>query len=157
MFAGAARVAGTIKDDFGWKVNGEYLRADDFRPDRASGTHDFGTDRVREATCVDNYDVRASQDRRDAVLPHGDWLATAGAGLSDATGFAITNAGRNHLAGWQVQYQTATVSSPHLYAPGHAHRDGRGQELPARSARPHGRRDGRRAREPARPRSRSAT
>lgn len=114
LLSGTARVAGTIADDFGWKVNGEYLRADDFRPDRASGTHDFGTN-VFESDLLSDYDVRGAKADATLYYRNGDWLTTAGAGLSTATGFAITNAGRNHLRGMQVQYQAATVSSPHFY------------------------------------------
>ncbi len=114
LLSGAARVAGTVADDFGWKVNGEYLRADDFRPDRATGTHDFGTN-VFESDLLSDYDVRGAKADGTLYYRNGDWLTTAGAGISEATGFAITNAGRNHLRGMQVQYQNATVSSPHFY------------------------------------------
>jgi len=113
MLAGAARVAGTVADDFGYKVNGEFLRAEDFAPDRA--THQYAPN-IYEGDLVENYDI--SQAKIDGTLyyKYGEWLATSGAGFSDSTGFSITNAGRNHLRDWQVQYQTATLSSPHVYA-----------------------------------------
>ena len=131
MLAGAARVAGTVEDDFGYKLNGEFLRADDFEPDRA--THYV---RARTSSRATSSTTTTSQQAKtDGTLYYkrGDWLATAGAGFSDSTGFSITNAGRNHLRGWQVQYQTATLSSPHVYGAGHAHAQRRRQELPARS------------------------
>jgi outer membrane receptor for ferrienterochelin and colicins len=112
MFAGAARVAGTVKDDFGYKVNGEYLRADDFVPSRA--THSFAPN-VYEGDLVDGYKLEQAKTDGTLYYKKSDWLATAGAGLSDSTGFSITNAGRNHLRNWQVQYQNVTLSSPHVY------------------------------------------
>ncbi|HEX5061947.1 MAG TPA: TonB-dependent receptor [Kofleriaceae bacterium] len=112
MFAGAARVAGTVKDDFGYKVNGEYLRAHDFVPDRA--THSYAPN-VYEGDLLENYNVEQAKTDGTLYYKQGDWLATAGAGISDSTGFSITNAGRNHLRNWQVQYQSVTLSSPHIY------------------------------------------
>jgi iron complex outermembrane receptor protein len=113
MFAGAARVAGTVRDDFGYKLNGEFLRAEDFVPDRA--THLYGSG-IYEGDLVANYDIEQAKTDGTLYYKRGDWLATGGAGFSDSTGFAITNAGRNHLRDWQVQYQTLTLSSPHIYA-----------------------------------------
>lgn len=111
MFAGAARVAGTAADDFGYKLNGEYLRAEDFVPDPATHTYSM----IYERDLVGDYDVR--QGKLDGTLYYkrGEWLATSGAGYSNSTGFSITNTGRNHLRNWAVQYQTATISSPHVY------------------------------------------
>ncbi len=113
MFMGAARVAGTVSNDFGYKVNGEYLRAHDFVPDRA--THSYAPN-IYEGDLLENYDIEQAKTDGTLYYKRGEWLATAGAGFSDSTGFSITNAGRNHLRDWQVQYQTATLSSPHVYA-----------------------------------------
>lgn len=115
MFAGATRIAGTVKDRFGWKINGEYLRADDFEPDREAGTHDYGT-AVFEGDVVPGYDVRSAKIDGTLYYRQGDWLASAGGGFTDSDGLSLTNAGRNHLRGWQIQHQTAQVSSPHVYA-----------------------------------------
>lgn len=112
MFAGAARVAGTVADRFGYKVNGEYLRADDFTPDRA--THSYAPS-IYEGDLLANYDIESAKTDGTLYYKQGDWLASAGAGFSNSTGFSITNAGRNHLRDWQVQYQTAQVSSPYFY------------------------------------------
>jgi iron complex outermembrane receptor protein len=113
MFAGAARIAGTVKDDFGYKLNGEFLRADDFVPSRA--THSFAPN-VYEGDLVDGYKLEQAKTDGTLYYKYGDWLATAGAGLSESTGFSMTNAGRNHLRGWQVQHQNVTLSSSHVYA-----------------------------------------
>ncbi|HEY5922076.1 MAG TPA: TonB-dependent receptor [Kofleriaceae bacterium] len=112
MFAGAGRVAGTIKDDFGYKLNGEFLRAEDFKPARA--THSFAPD-IYEGDLLENYDIEQAKTDGTLYYKRGAWLATAGAGISDSTGFSLTNAGRNHLRNWQVQYQALTLSSPHVY------------------------------------------
>ncbi len=113
MVAGAARVAGTVRDDFGYKLNGEYLRADDFVPARATHAYAPG---IYEGDLLANYDVEQAKTDGTLYYKRGDWLATGGAGFSDSTGFSITNAGRNHLRDWQVQYQMLTLSSPHVYA-----------------------------------------
>jgi outer membrane receptor for ferrienterochelin and colicins len=115
LFSSAARVAGIVKDRFGWKVNGEYLRAHDFEPSRSAGTHDYGTS-VYEGDLLSNYDVFSAKADGMLYYKQGDWLASAGGGWSDSTGFSITNAGRNHLRDWQVQYQMAQLSGPHVYA-----------------------------------------
>ncbi|MGE5182228.1 MAG: TonB-dependent receptor [Acidobacteriota bacterium] len=113
LAAGAARVAGTIGDDFGYKLNGEFLRAKDFTPDRA--THSWGG--VYEGDLVNN-DFAIAQEKADGTLYYraGDWVASSGAGISDSTGFSMTNTGVNHLRGWIVNHETASVSSPNLYA-----------------------------------------
>jgi len=115
MVAGAARVAGTVMKKIGWKVNGEYLQAEDFQPNRRSGTHDYGTS-VFEGDVLSDYDMHSAKIDGTGYFRQGDWLASASGGLSDSTGMSITNAGRNHLRGWQVNYQTAQLSGPHVYA-----------------------------------------
>jgi outer membrane receptor for ferrienterochelin and colicins len=113
MLAGAARVAGTAADDFGYKLNGEFLRAEDFSPDRA--THSYAPN-IYEGDLIDDYDVEQFKTDGTLYYKRGDWLATSGAGFSQSSGFSITNAGRNHIRDFQVQHQTATLSSPHIYA-----------------------------------------
>lgn len=111
MFAGAARVAGTAAEDFGYKLNGELLHAEDFVPDPA--THTYST--IYERDLVGNYDIRQGKTDGTLYYKRGEWLATSAAGYSNTSGFSITNTGRNHLRNWAVQYQTATISSPHVY------------------------------------------
>lgn len=113
MLAGGARIAGIVADNFGWKVNGEYLQAEDFKPDPA--THSYGTT-VYEGDVVHNYDAHSAKTDGTLYYKQGDWLASIGGGFSDTTGFSITNTGRNHLRNWQVNYETAQLISPHLYA-----------------------------------------
>ncbi|MGE0545827.1 MAG: TonB-dependent receptor [Kofleriaceae bacterium] len=115
MFAGAARIAGTVADKAGYKLNGEFLRAQDFAPSRR--THSYTSAMLYEGDLVYG-DYKTQSLKTDGTLyyKHRDWLASAGAGISDSTGFTLTNAGRNHLRGWQVQYQTVQLSGPHVYA-----------------------------------------
>jgi outer membrane receptor for ferrienterochelin and colicin len=114
MINGAARVAGTVADKFGYKLNGEYLKAEDFTPSRAAGTHTYGTG-IYEGDLIGNYDVHSAKTDGTLYYKQNDWLMSAGGGFSDSTGFSITNAGRNHLRDWQVNYQTAQISGPHVY------------------------------------------
>lgn len=113
MLGGAARVAGVVRDTFGWKLNGELLRAEDFATDPA--THTFGTS-IAESALVDDYRVTSGKLDGTAYYRRAGWLASAGAGFSDFTGFSITNAGRNHLRGWRVATQTAQLSGEHVHA-----------------------------------------
>jgi iron complex outermembrane receptor protein len=115
MRADAVRAAGTIKKDIGWKVNGEYLQAEDFQPNRQAGTHDYGTS-VFEGDVLSDYHMHSLKLDGTGYYRAGDWLASAGGGLSDSSGMSITNAGRNHLRNWQVNYQTAQISGPNVYA-----------------------------------------
>ena len=112
MIAGAGRVAGTVSDDFGYKLNGEFLRAEDFAPDPA--THSYAPN-IYEGDLVDGYDIEQGKVDGTLYYKRGEWLATSGAGYSNSNGFSMTNAGRNHIRNWGVQYQTATISSPHVY------------------------------------------
>jgi outer membrane receptor protein involved in Fe transport len=111
LMSGAARVAGTIADDVGYKLNGEFLKARDFTPDRA--THSWGG--IYEGDIVPNFDIQSMKSDGTLYYKQGDWLASAGGGISDSTGFSVTNAGVNHLRDWRMDYETATVSSPHVY------------------------------------------
>jgi outer membrane receptor for ferrienterochelin and colicins len=63
----------------------------------------------------DDYKTQSLKTDGTAYYKHDEWLGSVGAGFSDSTGFALTNAGRNHLRGWQIQYQTVQFSGPHVY------------------------------------------
>ena len=135
MVSGAARVAGTLADDLGWKVNAEYLQATDFRPSRRSivgddgverSPHFYGTDvapegmtanPVFEGDLAGGYDVGSV--KADGSLYYKfrrDWMARAAYGFSQSDAFSLTNAGRNHLRDWQVQHQALQLTGPGVYA-----------------------------------------
>ncbi len=115
LMDGAVRVAGTVADKFGWKLNGEHLRAIDFAPDRDSPTHYYNTN-VFEGDLVNDYDVGTDKIDGAAYYRAGDWTAKAAGGYSLTNSFSLTNAGRNHIRDWVVQYQNLQVSHPNWYA-----------------------------------------
>ena len=136
MFGGAARLAGTIAGDVGWKINAEYLNADDFEPSRtrsmvgADGVrrspHYYNTDvapaggtavPVFEGDLVRDYKVEGA--KADGSLYYrfaDDWQAKGSYGFSQSTGVSLTNAGRNHIRDWQVQYQALQVTGDGVFA-----------------------------------------
>ena len=135
LVSGAARVAGTIVDDVGWKVNAEYLKATDFEPSRRTivgddgverSQHFYGTDvapagmtanPVFEGDLAGGYDVgTAKVDGSLYYKFRRDWMAKAAYGFSESDSFSLTNAGRNHLRDWQVQHQAVQVTGPGVYA-----------------------------------------
>lgn len=129
MVSGAARVAGTLADRLGWKLNGEALRADDFLPARGDVVGDDGVARDPFAYGTDA--VGAGVHERDLVADHaarslkgdgslyyraGDVMLKGSYGHGVTDGFSLTNAGRNHIRGWTVDYQSVQLTSPSLYA-----------------------------------------
>ena len=132
LLGGAARVAGTVADRLGYKVNAEYMQASDFLPDRdarvtgadgiARSPHFYGTDTTPGATpvfegdLVGDYDLRSLKADGNLYYRFGDWQTKGSYGFSETDGFSLTNAGRNHLRGWQVQYQNLELSGPSWYA-----------------------------------------
>lgn len=111
------RAAGTV-GSWGWKVTGQYLEADDFEPSREEGLHNYGTtifegDVLRD---LGGYHIRSAKLEGFLYYRLGPWQAKAGAGYSTNDNFGLTNNGRNHIRGWEVQYQTVEVSHPNWYA-----------------------------------------
>lgn len=107
------RAAGTV-GSWGWKVTGQYLEADDFEPSREEGLHNYGTtifegDVLRD---LGGYHIRSAKLEGFLYYRLGPWQAKAGAGYSTNDNFGLTNNGRNHIRGWEVQYQTVEVSHP---------------------------------------------
>lgn len=117
LIDGTYRVAGTVNENFGWKITGQHLRADDFEPRREDGTHFYGgATTVFEADVLDDYSI--SSDKVDGALYYkfGEWELKAAAGWSENTNFGLTNNGRNHIRDWQVNYQQFQVSHHNWYA-----------------------------------------
>jgi outer membrane receptor for ferrienterochelin and colicins len=135
MAAGAARVAGTVAGDLGWKVNAEYMQATDFRPSRRGivgddgverSPHFYGTDvapegmpanPVFEGDLAEGYDIDSVKADGSLYYKLGrEWMAKGTYGFSESDSFSLTNAGRNHLRDWQVDYQAVQVTGPGVYA-----------------------------------------
>lgn len=113
---GAVRLAGTVGDSFGWKLNAQYMRAEDFAPD----CDELPSFRYRTQLCetdvVEDYHVDSFKTDGSLYYKFGEWMAKASAGLSENTSFGATNAGRNHIRDWQISYQAAQLSHPNWYA-----------------------------------------
>lgn len=110
----AGRVAGTIGDDFGWKLNGQYLRADDWVPDRDMATHYYGTP-IFEGDFVDNYRVTTLKLDASAYYRLGDWQAKASSGFARADGMQLINTGRYQARGSNVLLSVAQLKGPDWY------------------------------------------
>ncbi|WP_428266434.1 TonB-dependent receptor [Haliangium sp.] len=116
LLDGSVRVAGTVGDSLGWKVNAQAMRAEDFEPDcEVEPLFRYGTD-LCETTVVADYEVQSLKGEGSLYYKFGDWMAKASAGYSDNDAISATNAGRNHLRGLTVAYQAAQVSHPNWYA-----------------------------------------
>lgn len=114
----SGRVAGTAKQDFGYKINGQFVRGRDFSPDRNLPTHYYGAASkplVFEGDMIENYDVLSAKAEAYAYLRRGDWNFKAGYGFSLTDGMSLTNSGRNQLRGWQVHQQTISASHPNWF------------------------------------------
>lgn len=137
LMDGTARIAGTFGDRFGWKVTGQYLKAEDFQPFIGgptvdcdpnagvpcdlgqTGPFDFDSG-FNESQLVENYDIMSAKFEGNAYYRFdalGDeWTLKGTYGWSENDNFGLTNNGRNRILGWQVQYQTAQLSSENWYA-----------------------------------------
>jgi outer membrane receptor for ferrienterochelin and colicins len=127
LMSGSARLAGVAAGRVGWKLNAEYLRASDFEPDRdarvvgadgvARNPHAYGTDGatggavpVFEGDLVGDYDLSSLKADGSVYYRAGDVVARGSYGYSRTDGFALSNAGRNHLRGWTVDHQSLELS-----------------------------------------------
>ena len=113
---GAVRIAGTVNESLGFKVNAQYMRAEDFEADCSEGSPFRYNTSLCEADVLEDYHIDGFKSDASLYYRFGDWMAKAAAGLSETTGFTATNAGRNHLRDWQVQYQAVQLSHPNWYA-----------------------------------------
>jgi iron complex outermembrane receptor protein len=118
------RVAGTVNDQFGWKVTGQYMTATDYRPpsggpnaEPSDSTHFFGTlDEFNEPALVRNYDIESIRTEGSLYYRFGDgWQAEGTYGFSENDNFGVTNSGRNRILDWQVQYQNLRLTGDHWF------------------------------------------
>lgn len=119
LLDGSARVAGTIAKDFGYKLTGQFLRGMDFTPNRDLPSHYYGgatRPLVFEGDLLGNYETRTAKGEGYLYYRLGDWNFKGGYGFSMYDGVTLTNAGRNHLRGWQVHTQTLSASHPNWFA-----------------------------------------
>jgi outer membrane receptor for ferrienterochelin and colicins len=112
---GAVRAAGVVGQVLGWKVNGKYLQAQDFEPDPDQPMHYFGTS-FFEKQLVDGYRVGGLEVDGSLQYRARDWTVAGTAGWSETTGFSTSDSGRNYVDGFQVAYQSLTLTHPSWYA-----------------------------------------
>jgi len=111
LIDGTIRAAGTVNDRFGWKVTGQYLDATDFAPSQEGVAHNYGSS-LHESQLIDDYSISSVRAEGTLYYRFADgWTAQGGYSFSENDNFGLTNNGRNHIRGWQVQQQYAQVSS----------------------------------------------
>ncbi|GEM_PF-4539136 len=111
LVEGAARVAGTVGEHLGWKLNGQYLQADDWQPDSTSTAHNYGT-AIPESTFVDDYGVRQLKLDGAGYFRFSDWQAKASTGFVRVDGMGLLNTGRWHARGAMALMSVAQLKSP---------------------------------------------
>ncbi|HEX8825384.1 MAG TPA: TonB-dependent receptor [Archangium sp.] len=119
LLDGSVRVAGTVAKDFGYKFNSQFVRGMDFAPNRDLPSHYYGGSTrplIFEGDLLNDYETRTDKAEGFLYYRRGDWNFKGGYGFSLYDGVTLTNAGRNHLRGWQVHYQTVSASHPNWFA-----------------------------------------
>ncbi len=117
------RVAGKVRHRFGYKLNAQWMQAQDFAPDRNLPFHYYGSamapgGAIFEGDLVANaYRIRTGKLEGFLYARLGaEWNLKAGTGFSYFDGMSTTNIGRNELRGWLIDYQTLQLSHPHWFA-----------------------------------------
>lgn len=116
----SGRAAGTITDDVGWKVTGQYMRGTDYRPPvggsdatAADSTHYFNTP-FNETELVENYDIRSLRTEGSLYYRFGEsWQVEGNYGFSVNDNFETTTFGRLRIRDLQLQYQNLELTSDH--------------------------------------------
>ncbi|MGM0546834.1 MAG: TonB-dependent receptor [Bacteroidota bacterium] len=118
------RIAGTVNENFGYKITGQYMQATDFKPQRedslhfyqAAGTQPTADNTVFESDVVEDYDVGATKINGSLYYKLGDWQVSGTYGWSSTDQFSLTANGRNRIKDWQVDYQTLQLSHSNWFA-----------------------------------------
>lgn len=111
---GAMRLAGTVSDSFGWKLTAQYMRAEDFKPDRGEISHYYGTS-FFEGDLVHDYDASIFTTDGSLYYKTGDWIAKANVGYSNVDNIGLTNIGRLQFTDSVIFYQSVQVSHSNWY------------------------------------------
>ncbi|PSR04762.1 MAG: hypothetical protein BRD54_01235, partial [Bacteroidetes bacterium SW_8_64_56] len=106
------RVAGTVNENVGWKVTGQYMTATDYKPPRGGpnagkpdSTHFFGSPinpafekQFNETDLVEDYDIESIRTEASLYYRFGDgWQVEGAYGFSENDNFGVTNNGRNRI------------------------------------------------------------
>jgi outer membrane receptor protein involved in Fe transport len=113
------RVAGTVAHRFGYKLNAQYLQANEFPPDPNTPFFYYGNPKlgplVFEASVVPSYEVQSAKIEGYLYLRLGRWYLKGGYGYSWNTSIAATSNGRNYLRAYQVHVATVQASHPNWF------------------------------------------
>ncbi len=112
VFSGRLRHATKINDKFAFKISGEYTQGEEF---------DYVDSVYIGGTAFDEYllDRKFDAVRGEAALyysPTDDSDIIFSYGYSNSNNLAQTNAGRNQIKDWSVQYFHLRYTSPRLFA-----------------------------------------
>ena len=111
---GTARLAGTVRDRLGWKIHAQYLRGNDFEPDRDHPAYRYGTS-IAENDLIGDYRVRMAKGEGSLYYRLGDWSATASYGISHLEDFGVSSFARvGQEQTWQ--FGSVQLTHPHWYA-----------------------------------------
>jgi iron complex outermembrane receptor protein len=125
------RVAEIFGDNWGFKVTGEYLDADEFDSDnifsvtganqtayesQAAAEADVATGLAyREADLVDEFTTTSKKYEVTGYYQAPFALFSASYGWSENDGFGVTNVGRNRIQGWEIESTQFKASADHWY------------------------------------------
>ncbi|MDJ0835263.1 MAG: TonB-dependent receptor plug domain-containing protein [Acidobacteriota bacterium] len=115
--------------NWGWKVTGEYLNADDFDSQNfyfADGSNQSTSTPEQLAEALANGTAWAESDLADfevnstkwevfGYYRSGDYQVNLGYGFSSNDGFGTTNLGRNRLENWEVETLSFEITHPNWY------------------------------------------
>lgn len=117
QLVGRFRHAQMVGDKFAFKVNGEFLRADDFVKNDTAAVN-----AATNAVVFEDPNTNIKNLRLDASayfsLP-GNTEAVATAGYSNTRSVGTTNLGRNQIDGWIYQYYQLRVNHPNFFVQGY--------------------------------------
>lgn len=112
VFSGRLRHATKINDKFAFKISGEYTQGEEF--DYVDSVYIGGTafgeyllDRKFDALRGEAALYYSPTDNSDIIFSYG---------YSNSNNLAPTNAGRNQIKDWSIQYFHLRYTTPHLFA-----------------------------------------
>lgn len=119
--------------NFGWKLTGEYLEADEFRSDNvfdvagnnqtaaayaAPGSIQAAIDAglaYREQDLLRDESVLSQKFELSAYYRTDLTKLTASYGWSENDGFGVTNVGRNRIEGWEIEHYVLKANADHWF------------------------------------------
>lgn len=126
------RYAGNVGDTgFGWKINGEYMDADEFDSDNiftlagqnqtSFGSYADAENAVtaglayHEEDLVDEFTVTSQKYDLTGYYKTDYMTLSLNHGWSENDGFGVTNLGRNRIKGWEIETYQFRASAEHWF------------------------------------------